>query len=69
MPLGQVHTGTDVLGMGTEVMGGSLVTTIGMGTWVGNGTMVGRGAQAVAISRISVIIESFISNLLWSVLF
>ena len=60
MPVGHTQTVTDVLERGTEVTSGSLVTTIGIGTWVNKGAMVGWGAQAVTHNRISVIRESFI---------
>jgi hypothetical protein len=65
MPVGQVHTATDVLEPASEVTGGSLVITIGMGSWVACGSTDGCGAQAVAISRIIALRESFISELLW----
>jgi len=60
IPVGQVHMGTDVLEIVTEVTSGWLVTTIGMGIWVSCGSMVGWGAQAVTHDRISTIHESFI---------
>jgi len=60
MPVGQVHTDTEVPDIVTEVAGGSLVTTIGMGIWVSSGSTVGWGAQAVTHNRISTINESFI---------
>src|ERR1700690_1375589 len=58
--VGHAHTVTGVPETITEVMGGSLVTEIGMRFSVICGTTVGWGAQAVIHNRIGTVNESFI---------